>query len=90
MGGWMVSYCANPKCGKPLHYLREGRIFVFDVPMGAADGTGKRTRRMEHYWLCGACSQTFAMEQSPDGIRLVARRRARIQEFPLTHSAAAS
>ena len=28
----MVNQCANPKCGKPLHYLREGRIFVFDLP----------------------------------------------------------
>ena len=86
----MVSQCANPKCGKPLHYLREGRIFVFDVSRGTADGSGKRTRRLEHFWLCGACSESLAMEQSPDGVRMVARRRARIREFPLTTSAIAS
>ena len=28
----MVNQCANPSCAKPLHYLREGRIFVFDLP----------------------------------------------------------
>lgn len=86
----MVSQCANPKCGKPLHYLREGRIFVFDVSTGAADGSGKRARQLEHFWLCGACSQNLAMEQSADGVRVVARRRTHIREFPLRPSAIAS
>jgi hypothetical protein len=86
----MVSHCANPKCAKPLHYLREGRIFVFDMPSGDADGNGKRSRRMVHYWLCGICSQSMAMEQATDGVRVVSRRRARIQEFTLTRSAMAS
>lgn len=69
----MVSHCANPKCAKPLHYLREGRIFVFDVP--GQDKNGKRSRRMEHFWLCGTCSQTMVMEQSASGVRAVARGR---------------
>lgn len=67
----MVSNCANPKCGKPLHYLREGRIFVFDVP-GDGDGA-KRTRRLEHYWLCGECAQRMVVQQTADGIRAVAQ-----------------
>jgi len=70
----MVSHCANPKCAKPLHYLREGRIFVFDVPGKETDRNGKRSRRMEHFWLCGTCSQTMVMEQSADGVRAVPRR----------------
>lgn len=86
----MVSHCANPKCEKPLHYLREGRIFVFDVVAGEADRNGKRSRRMEHYWLCGVCSQTMAMEQSADGVRVVLRAHGRIQEMPLVRSAMAS
>jgi len=86
----MVSHCANPKCAKPLHYLREGRIFVFDVAAGEADRNGKPSRRMEHYWLCGVCSQTLAMEQSEDGVRVVARRRTRMREMPLVGSAMAS
>jgi hypothetical protein len=90
MGGLMVSQCANPKCGKPLHYLREGRIFVFELANDIAAGNGKRVRRLEHYWLCGPCSQTLAMEQSADGVRVVPRRRARVQEFPLTPSVIAS
>lgn len=74
----MVSNCANPKCGKPLHYLREGRIFVFEVSAGI-DPNGKRTRRLEHFWLCGACSQTMVVQQSAEGIRAVARQPARFR-----------
>jgi hypothetical protein len=86
----MVSHCANPRCSKPLHYLREGRIFVFDVATGQVDKSGKRSRRMEHYWLCGDCSRTLAMEQSVDGVRVVARARGFVQELPLGRSAMAS
>ena len=69
----MVNNCANPKCAKPLHYLRDGRIFVFDVPDKVVASTGKRTRRIEHFWLCGSCSQTMAVEQSKEGVHVVAR-----------------
>jgi hypothetical protein len=69
----MVSYCANPQCAKPLYYLREGRIFVFDVPFQNLGGEGKGTRRIEHYWLCGSCLQTMLLEQSTEGIRLIQR-----------------
>lgn len=80
----MVSNCANPTCSKPLHYLREGRIFAFDVTSGGAGPNGKRTRRLEHFWLCGACAQTMVMQQSADGIRAVMRQRPRIsREMPM-------
>jgi hypothetical protein len=69
----MMNHCANPQCAKPLHYLREGRIFVFDVPIRNLGGEGKPTRRIEHYWLCGACLQTMLLEQSTEGIRLIPR-----------------
>jgi hypothetical protein len=85
--GFMVSHCANPKCAKPLHYLREGRIFVFDVP--GKDLDGKRSRRMEHFWLCGACSQTMVMQQSADGVKVVPRGR-RPLDTVVTPSAMAS
>jgi len=86
----MVSHCSNPKCAKPLHYLREGRIFVFDVAAGDTDRFGKRSRRMEHYWLCGECSKTMAMEQSADGVRVVARARRFVHELPMVRSVMAS
>lgn len=75
----MVSNCANPKCGKPLHYLREGRIYVFDVPSGAEGPNGKRARRLEHFWLCGTCAQTMMVQQSAEGIRAVSRPQPRFR-----------
>lgn len=71
----MVSNCANPNCSKPLHYLREGRIFAFDVTSCGDGPNGKRTRRLEHFWLCGACAQTMVMRQSAEGIHAVMRQR---------------
>ncbi len=64
----MVNHCANPHCCKPLHYLREGRIYMFAVPdpTATAAQNGKETRRMEHFWLCGGCSEIFSLEQSAD------------------------
>jgi hypothetical protein len=62
----MVNRCANSKCGKPLHYLREGRIFVFDLPDPNVTVPGGRARRLQHFWLCGPCSETMVMEQTND------------------------
>ena len=87
----MVSNCANPKCAKPLHYLRDGRVFVFDVPDKVVAAGGKRTRHIEHFWLCGTCSQTMAMKQSTDGVQLVLRPSTRMRaEIAVASSAMAS
>ena len=74
----MVNNCANPQCAKPLHYLREGRIFVFDIKNRSAAASGdKRGHHLEHFWLCGACSQIFRVEQETEqGVRLVPKRPA--------------
>jgi hypothetical protein len=70
----MVSNCANPKCAKPLHYLREGRIFLFNVQGSSVKSSGeKQSHQLEHYWLCGACSQKFVVKDLSDDIRLVPR-----------------
>src|SRR5450432_952546 len=84
----MVDRCANPQCLKPLRYLREGRIFVFDVPdnppVKRADGV--RPRRMEHYWLCGSCASAMVLKHSTEeGVRLLARspiRSSRVRLAP--------
>ena len=72
----MVNNCANPKCDKPLHYLREGRVFVFEVQddrSGKITGS-KQSHRIEHYWLCGACSRLFVIEyERGKGVRLMPR-----------------
>jgi hypothetical protein len=62
----MVNQCANPACGKPLHYLREGRIFIFDLPDSNVPAPGLRARRLRHFWLCGRCAETMVMEQTSE------------------------
>lgn len=74
----MVNQCANPSCGKPLHYLREGRIFVFDLPDPdvPVPAPGGRARRLQHFWLCGPCSEIMVMEQTSEAeIRLAFKSR---------------
>lgn len=71
----MVNHCANPHCCKPLHYLREGRIFIFAVPdTAAAMHNGKPAQRTEHFWLCGGCSEIFSLEQAADlSVNIISR-----------------
>lgn len=67
----MLKKCANPKCAKTLHYLREGRVFVFESKVDCGDST---VHRVEHYWLCGDCSRTLRLERTLSGIRTVPKR----------------
>ncbi|MFP5228641.1 MAG: hypothetical protein ACLGXA_13535 [Acidobacteriota bacterium] len=76
----MVNNCANPGCGKPLRYLREGRIYVFDASLGSAIAGRKRERQLEHYWLCGACSETLILTQDAQGWVRITPRAAPIRE----------
>ncbi len=64
----MVSKCANPNCERELRYLRDGRVFVFEV-MAA---TGEK--RHEYFWLCGECSKLMQVTRAADGgVRAVPR-----------------
>jgi uncharacterized protein YcsI (UPF0317 family) len=78
----MINQCANPSCGKPLHYLREGRIFVFDLPdpHTPVPAAGGRARRLQHFWLCGICSETMVMEQTGEMQIRVAVKSRKLQE----------
>ncbi len=62
----MVNNCANPECNKPLHYLRDGLVFVFEVASARLGPDGKRARHLEHYWLCGDCSPSLVVERSAE------------------------
>ncbi len=71
----MVNNCANPKCNKPLHYLRDGRVFVFEVASARIGADGKRLRHIEHYWLCGDCSPSMIVECAADsGVSVRAKK----------------
>ncbi len=63
----MISKCANPACPTPFHYMREGKVFrmEFDAEPNSVGppvtGLPKPPRRVEHFWLCGACAATLTM-----------------------------
>src|ERR1700722_12007681 len=73
----MINNCANPRCAKPLHSLREGRIFVFHLPNSARTAAREKgSHHLEHFWLCGECAQQFLVERKGEmehGVRLVPR-----------------
>jgi hypothetical protein len=54
----MLSKCANPGCSESFRYLGEGRLFQVERTV-KADSSGGKVRKIEHYWLCGRCSQAM-------------------------------
>ena len=66
----MVSNCANPACATPLRYLRDGRLFQFEIKSVAASealpevqpSAKKVSRGVWHFWLCGHCSSNLTLE----------------------------
>jgi hypothetical protein len=79
----MLNTCANPQCAKPLHYLREGRVFVFDAIVKSSVDASKKDHRLEHFWLCGDCSETLMLEQTMSGVRVVHRSGLRSKRTPV-------
>jgi len=60
----MLHKCANPGCTVPFRSLREGKLFLAEtcVPEpGEFDGTRRKVRKREHFWLCAACSLHFTL-----------------------------
>ena len=83
----MVNHCANPICHKPLHYLRDGKVFQFSRK--ARLGDSKLPDRMEHYWLCGTCAKEWTLTLDvKTGIKLVQTRRRRSRASYAVASAA--
>jgi len=67
----MVDKCANSKCPQELRYLRDGKLFVFEVGGGRSVYGHALTRRLEHFWLCSACATRFTLKLGSRGIQLV-------------------
>lgn len=61
----MLQKCANPGCTVPFRSLREGKLFVSETATtdleDGFDGNRRKTRKREHFWLCGACSAHFTL-----------------------------
>jgi hypothetical protein len=56
----MFSFCANPRCQAPFDY-QQGRLFRFhkDHPQAGAPAN---THCIQHFWLCGMCSDSYTLE----------------------------
>jgi len=73
----MINQCANPNCSVPLRYLREGRLFQFEVKTTSFSAnqeakTKKVSRGLTHFWLCGACSSSMTLTFDPlHGVEVV-------------------
>lgn len=70
----MVNHCANPVCHKPLHYLREGKVFLFSKKNSSADNM---PHQLEHFWLCGICAREWTLTMDGDKMTLVQTKRKR-------------
>lgn len=70
----MLSKCANPECTTQLHYLREGKVFKVEKPGPRIVEGKKPSLRVEHYWLCGPCSEKATLVyDAQSGIRLATK-----------------
>lgn len=74
----MLSKCANPSCSTELVYLREGKIFMMEAsaqPKAAEAPAPKPAIRVEHFWLCGPCSEqlTVAYDRQ-NGVQVVQKK----------------
>ncbi len=61
----MVANCANPECGVPFRYFRDGRLFRFDLndhftPASVGPDVAVH-RRVEYFWLCGSCASRMTL-----------------------------
>ena len=63
----MIDKCFNPDCGKPMRYLRDGR--VVRVLRRDSDRT-----LVQHFWLCGDCYDVYDFTFPPGGEVVLERR----------------
>ena len=73
----MIDNCFNPACNKELHFLREGRI------VRVVHGKGEDAS-IEHFWLCGTCSETHEFlfpRESEVRLGVRAHREAPVQYY---------
>jgi len=82
----MFEKCSNPDCGLPFDY-REGRLIRF-CSIEARHPSEHRC--VEHFWLCGKCSERYVFAYEPGAgmkIRLRAEESRETRERSLAANA---
>lgn len=69
----MLAKCANPFCDEAFRYLRDGKLFLLDMPRraGKAEKPGTVGRNLEHFWLCARCSASMTVVANESGAVVV-------------------
>ena len=80
----MFEKCFNPDCGQPFDY-REGRLIRVSSP-DAKSPAGPI--RIEHFWLCGKCSERYVFPHEREAGMKVRLRVEESQETEVRDSAA--
>ena len=102
----MLSQCANPLCSKPLHYLRDGKVYRVEIKEEPVLGNtpflissaSKTPKRLQHYWLCGECTKSMTLRFDdhghitvlPKSIKMTVMPAAISEQVVLTKKAVAS
>lgn len=74
----MFSKCANPECSTSFDY-RQGQFFRFH--RGYTDcEPPPNTHSVQHFWLCGRCSQNYTLEYQSERCVLIRPRFTRSPE----------
>jgi hypothetical protein len=69
--------------------LRDGKVFQVEMSRPVPIDHRKPLRRVEHFWLCGPCSETQTLTYDQEfGVRVSAKQQPRTQA--LMRRAAAS
>lgn len=59
----MLEKCCNPKCDAPFDY-REGRLVRISRTL--SNGQPGNYSLIEHFWLCGNCSEHYVLDRSSE------------------------
>jgi hypothetical protein len=74
----MLEKCSNPDCDFPFDY-REGRLIRFCPTDTKSPG---QCRCVEHFWLCGKCSERYVLAyERGAGMKIRLRPAAVLQEI---------
>lgn len=74
----MFEKCANPDCDRPFDF-REGQLVRFRRSASNVRCAANRcVVEVEHFWLCGRCSELYVLERKSESIAM----KPRADEFP--------
>ncbi len=68
----MLAKCANPTCSSHFRYLRDGKLFRFEMALQSERDTEslddtafpkKSPHKVEHFWLCSECAAQMTLRR---------------------------